>query len=103
SGKGVEVLRVVGELQGHEVVRQQNGIEVESIQGSAVVGGDLRSVSGDPDPSDKSLVARLHGRFDHSTGAERRVPFDRIGEVVELPEGDVVDPEPVAGTMTVLA
>jgi len=49
-------------LDGREVVRQQDGVEVEALQAAAVGGGDLGTVAGDANRFYEALLARLGDR-----------------------------------------
>ena len=53
-------------------------------------GGDLGAVAGDADEAHQALFAGLDGRVDDAARAEGRVPLDRIGQVVQLPQVDAV-------------
>src|SRR5215471_6654034 len=91
----LEVLRVVGQLHGEVVAGQQDGVEVEAAQAATDGGGDLDTVAGDTDPAHEALLSCLDGRIYRAAGAEGGVPFDRIGQAVELPQVYVVDPQAV--------
>ena len=48
-------------------------------------------------------LACLHRCLDGAARAERRVPLDRIGEVVKLPQVDVVNTKALEGSMELIA
>ena len=52
-------------------------------------------MAGDADEADETLVARLDGSFERPAFAQRGLPLDRIDEVVQLEQVDVVDAEAV--------
>src|SRR6267378_1951818 len=52
---------------------------------------DLRAVAGHADALDQTLFASLDGGINRATWAERSVPLDRVGQIVQLPQIDVVD------------
>ena len=54
-------------------------------------GGDLKSVAGHADGANEALFFRFDGGIDDTAWAEGYVPFDGVGEVVKLPEVDIVD------------
>jgi hypothetical protein len=56
-----------------------------------VSGRDLRSVSSDADETNQALFARFDGGIDGAAGTERAVPFDGIGQIVQLPQIDAID------------
>ena len=68
-----------------------------------MVGRDLRPVPGDADEAHEPLLAGLHRGLDHAARTQRGVPVDRVGEVVELPEVDVVHAHSVERAMQLLA
>ena len=67
-----------------------------------MVGRDLCTVAGDADESHQAFVARLDGRLDHAAWAERSVPIDRVRQVVQLPQIDVVDAQPIERSLQLL-
>src|SRR5262249_50924955 len=56
-----------------------------------------------PDEADQALLPRLDRGLDGAARAEGLVPLDRVDQVVQLPEVDVVDAEPVEGAVQLLA
>jgi len=64
---------------------------------------DLGSVAGDADEADESLLPSLDRRLQRAAGAERSVLLNRIREVVELPQVDVVDPQALQRPLQLLA
>src|SRR5437870_1051701 len=99
----IEVLRVVARLDRREVVRQQDRVEVESLQAAAMGGRDLRAVARDADEPHETFLARLDGRVDSPAGAERVIPLDRIGQIVQLPQVNMVDLHTLERALQVLA
>jgi len=101
--QGIEVVGVIAALHGQEVVGEQDGVEVEPLEAATMGGRDLAAVAGDADPADKALLSRLDGCFNDAARAQRLVPLNRVGEVVELPQVDVVHAESVQRAMQLLA
>ena len=54
---------------------------------------------GYPDEADKAFFTGGHGSLDCATRAQGYVPFDRVGEVVHLPQVHVVDAHTFQGTL----
>jgi hypothetical protein len=52
---------------------------------------DLGAVAGHPNGFDQPLLERLGGGVDGSARAECSVPFDGVGQVMQLPQVDVID------------
>ena len=44
---------------------------------------------------DRVDIERLNGRFDSPARAQSLIPLDRVDQVVELPQVDVVDAQPI--------
>ena len=57
----------------------------------------------DADEADETLVARLDGCFERAAFAECSLPLDRVDEVVQLEQVDVVDAEAVERAPDLLA
>ncbi len=93
--EGVEVLGEVAVLHRDVVEGQQHGVEVEADQAAAVRSRDLSAVAGDADRPHEALLAGFDGSVDHAARAQCGVPLDRVGEVVHLPEVDVVAAQPL--------
>ncbi len=53
-------------------------------------GSNLGTMTGDANCLDQPLRFGLNCRFQHATRTERDIPLDRIGQIVQLPEIDVV-------------
>ena len=92
----VEVLEEITVLHCEEVKRQQDGVEVEAGEAAAVRRCNLSAVAGDADRPYQALRPGLNRGIDDTSGAEGGVPLDGIGEVMQLPEVDVVDAQPVS-------
>ena len=70
------------------VERQEHGVELEALDGRDQ---DLRvGVARDPEEPDHPLVPGLHHRLDRPTLVEDLVHLGHEGQVVDLPEVDVV-------------
>ena len=52
---------------------------------------DLCPMPGHTDEPHQPLLARLDGGLDRTPGAQRDIPLDRIGQIVQLPQIDAVD------------
>src|SRR5438552_7344179 len=84
----------------HDVaVRKQDRVKVETLEAAKVCRGDLTTVTGDADKPHQPLLARLDASFECALRAQRSVPFDRVGETVELDEIHAVDAHAFEGTM----
>ena len=90
-------------MQRHEVVGQQHRVEIEPLQAAAMRCCDLRAVARYADGSHEALLARLDGRVDRPAWAQRGVPLDRVGQVVQLPQIDVIHTESVERPLQLLA
>ncbi len=64
---------------------------------------DLSAVARDAYESNQSLLPSLKRSFDNAARAQRHIPLNRVGEVVELPEVNVVDSEAVEGAFELLS
>ena len=101
--KSFEVLGVVLVLHCHVVVGQEHRVEIETFQRAPVRRSNLEPVPGYADEADEAFVPGGYGSLDCATRAQRYVPFDRVGEVVHLPQVDVVDAHAFQGTLQLLA
>ena len=59
--------------------------------------GDLGAVASDANETDQSLFARLDRGFDHAARTQGAIPFNRIGQIVQLPEIEVIDSQSIQG------
>src|SRR4029078_1872779 len=91
----LELLPVAGILQLPEVVRQQDGIEWETLQAPPVHGGDRETVTGDADEAHQPFLARLDRRLQRASLPQRELPLDHIDEVMQLAQVDTNDAQPL--------
>ena len=89
--QGIEVFSIVGLLHGDIVVREQDRVKVEAFEAAPVRGSNLQAMPGDADCPYQSLLFGLDGSIDSAARAQRRVPFDRIDQVMQLPQVHVID------------
>ena len=54
---------------------------------------------GDADEANESFFTRLDHCLQGATFAQRELPLDHVGQVVQLQEVDVVDTQPIEGTV----
>src|SRR5579875_10342 len=88
--QGVEVLGVIGILHAEIVIGQQHRIKVEATQAAAMRGCNLRAMTGYADGTNESLLFCLDSSLQCTTGAEGDIPFDRIDQIMQLPEVHVI-------------
>ena len=84
-------------------VRGEDRIEREAVEAAEVHPGHRQPVARDADEADETLVAGLDGRFERAAFAECSLPFDRVDEVVQLEQVDMVDAEAVERAPDLLA
>ena len=86
-GERLEVRRVSFVLHLTEVVREQHGVEREALERAAVRRGDREPMPGDTDEADESLLTRFDRGLQRTTFAQRGLPLDDVGQVVQLAAG----------------
>ena len=92
--KVLDVGSVLGVLQLHEVVGQQDGVVVEALQAAGVHRGDAHAVAGDADVPGQPFVTGPHERLDGTCRAVRGLPLILLDEIVQLDQIDVIDTHP---------
>ena len=93
--QGSDIGGVAGVLHDHVAVREEDGVEWEPLEASAVHLGDGQSVAGDADEPCEAFLSSLTRSSKGTVLAERQLPFGGVDEAVKLNEIDMIDGHPV--------